>query len=57
MEFEMNSMKKSSVQHKAELKHLGTIVINDLKNLKVGSKNIKIISEYSEYSNMREQIK
>ena len=36
LEFEMNSMKKSSVQHKTELKHLGTVVINDLKNLKVG---------------------
>ena len=42
MEFEMNSMKKCSVQHKAELKHLGTVVINDLKNLKVCAKNIKI---------------
>ena len=39
MEFELNSMKKSSMQHKAELKHLGTVVINDLKNLKVGPKN------------------
>ena len=37
LEFEMNSMKKSSVQHKTELKHLGTVVINDLKNLKVGN--------------------
>ena len=38
----MNSMKKCSVQHKAELKHLGTVVINDLKNLKVGDhKKIK----------------
>ena len=47
MEFEMNSMKKCSVQHKAELKHLGTVVINDLKNLKVCAKNFKIIiSEY-----------
>ena len=35
MEFELNSMKKSSMQNKAELKHLGTVVINDLKNLKV----------------------
>ena len=27
------------MQHKAELKHLGTVVINDLKNLKVGPTN------------------
>ena len=33
-EFEINSLKKAATQHKAELKHLGTVVINDLKNLK-----------------------
>ena len=33
-EFEITSLKKAVTQHKAELKHLGTVVINDLKNLK-----------------------
>ena len=33
-EFEINSLKKAVTQHKAELKHLGTVVINDLKSLK-----------------------
>ena len=33
-EFEITSLKKSVNQHKSELKHLGTVVINDLKNLK-----------------------
>ena len=46
-EFEINSLKKSSVQHKNELKHLGTVVINDLKNLKVSvSGEIMIGSVY-----------
>ena len=43
MEFEINSMKKSSTQHKTELKHLGTVVINDLKNLKVCAENQEIL--------------
>ena len=46
MEFEINSMKKSSTQHKTELKHLGTVVINDLKNLKVCAENQEITSKY-----------
>ncbi len=29
------SLKKAATQHKTELKHLGTVVINDLKSLKV----------------------
>ena len=29
------SLKKATTQHKTELKHLGTVVINDLKSLKV----------------------
>ena len=33
-EFEITSLKKSVNQHKVELKHLGTVVINDLKSLK-----------------------
>ena len=33
-EFEITSLKKCVNQHKAELKHLGSVVINDLKNLK-----------------------
>ena len=51
MEFELNSMKKSSMQHKAELKHLGTVVINDLKKLKVGPKNpsFPFFSRLTEY--------
>ena len=51
MEFELNSMKKSSMQHKAELKHLGTVVINDLKNLKVGptDPSFPFISRLTEY--------
>ena len=51
MEFELNSMKKSSMQQKAELKHLGTVVINDLKNLKVGPTNPSIpsISRLTDY--------
>ena len=56
-EFEITSLKKSVNQHKAELKHLGTVVINDLKNLKEESSlHLSLIQkEQSENEEFREQ--
>ena len=56
-EFEITSLKKSVNQHKAELKHLGTVVINDLKNLKEESSlHLSLIQkEQSENEEFRDQ--
>ena len=56
-EFEMNSIKKSVAQHKSELKQLGTVAMNDLKNLKEETAlHLSIIKkEQSENEKFREQ--
>ena len=56
-EFEMNSIKKSVAQHKSELKQLGTVAMNDLKNLKEeAALHLSIIKkEQSENEKFREQ--
>ena len=56
-EFEMNSMKKTVNQHKSELKQLGTVAMNDLKNLKEeAALHLSIIKkEQSENELFREQ--
>lgn len=56
-EFEINSLKKSVNQHKAELKHLGTVAINDLKNLKEEtSLHLSLIKkEQSDNEDLRDQ--